>query len=143
MAFEYMSDIKKVDTVVCCKYEHAFEMALRGNEVIFQPGIGKLEKNDWLKMRPVLFDLGKSIEIMRTNKHSGGTITYAIAQAIIEGFDRIILYGVEVWEYYGKLAYGFQIKNIGEWIQAAENRGIEVLIPGGVVTKILEPMKIG
>jgi len=69
------------------------------------------------------------------------SLVYLIGQAIVEGFERIILYGVEGWEYHGTGPYGSQVKNIEAWLWMAQSRGIEVLVPWNLLPKINSEVK--
>lgn len=83
-----------------------------------------------------IFDIEKSAEIMGI-VDLGCSLSYAISQAISEQFTRIVLYGIEIWEYGGKGLYGYQVQNVNDWLRVAEQRGIEVLIPWRLAPKIM------
>lgn len=60
-----------------------------------------------------------------------GTITWLLAFAIFEGFDRIELYGIEVRA--DKQEYAFERPAVSYWLDVAKRIGIEVYSPPGAL----------
>lgn len=88
-----------------------------------------------MKMSTV-FDLNATAELMGTIDIQE-TLGYAIAQAILDGYDMIMLWGVEVWCPYDKAIYGRQIQNVNDWCRVALCKGIRVVVPFQIIPKIM------
>jgi hypothetical protein len=96
------------------------------------------EENVVIKSQRIIMQ--DQIDIMKTTYHEH-TLAYVIAEAIKRGFKRMILYGVEAWEYQGKGEYGWQIPCINTWLKTAENLGMEILIPWNIMLKVHAQLK--
>ncbi len=95
-----------------------------------------LRHKEKILMSSTVFDIKSSIKLMGTVDFSC-SVSYAIAQAIMDGYDMIRLCGVEIWENGGTWKYGYQIQNVGDWLRVAMSRGIQVDIPYQLIPKIM------
>lgn len=64
------------------------------------------------------------------------TLQYLIGQAMVENFECINLWGVEIWAYGGDNQYGGQIPGVNAFLRAATARGIQVCMPWAEAMKI-------
>lgn len=83
----------------------------------------------------------KVIDTVSIIRECGGidptsSIGWVLLQAMLEGYRRVFLFGVEVWECNGTGPYGWQAENINSILRFMAGRGVQTVLPHQIISKI-------